>query len=69
MKGKGSVYTYWLIGATDKAIRRVEKSAPIMTFFQRIADDGKDLRRRSPRLSIDLRTGERRTPSVSRYAD
>ncbi|RXG53341.1 Receptor-type guanylate cyclase Gyc76C [Armadillidium vulgare] len=66
MKGKGAVLTYWLNATTEGAIKRVDKSGPTMTFFQRLTDDGRELRRRSPRLSIDIRTGERRTPSISR---
>lgn len=66
MKGKGAVLTYWLNATTEGAIKRVDKSGPTMTFFQRLTDDGREVRRRSPRLSIDIRTGERRTPSISR---
>lgn len=54
MKGKGSVFTYWLIGATNKAIQRVERTSEVANFFQRIAEDNIEIRKRSPRLSAEV---------------
>lgn len=50
MKGKGAVFTYWLTAATEKAVKRSDyfKIPPSAGYFQRLTEDNKEIRRRSP---------------------
>ena len=68
MKGKGEVFTYWLVSADENAIQRREGAVPPPFSFFKRREEQLYLKRRSPRLSIDMRSVSVgcRTPSLTR---
>ena len=56
VKGKGEVQTYWLNSANDGAIKRKETISPIPPMILDSVFENQELRHRSPKLSVEMRT-------------